>query len=67
MIGYFIFGAFVGVVIGYVSSAIVTMSSTSNELENLQAYTESLEDKVDEQKERINQLHNVIRNLEGEK
>lgn len=56
VIGWFIAGGFFGLVLGYVMSALMNMSSRDMENENLMDYCIRLEDELEEKKKIINSL-----------
>ena len=67
MQGFFLLGGAVGLIFGVVVSAVLSSSSNMEELDNLQCYADSLEDKIDEQKDKIAYLEGIIKDLEESK
>ena len=67
MQGFFLLGGAVGLIFGVVVSAVLSSSSNMEELDNLQYYADSLEDKIDEQKDKIEYLEGIIKDLEESK
>lgn len=53
---YFLLGGFFGIIIGFVMSSLLTMSSKNLEEENMLAYIDQLEEEKDKLREHVKKL-----------